>query len=59
MNNEPLYIYCWGNNEKRATMQNRKCRLLIKGKMNSCLIQFTDNNQKEIISGNALKKCKQ
>jgi len=53
---DQLYIYRWGNNPKRLTMKGRICKVLCRGKMNSCLIEFTDNGQKEVISRNALKK---
>ena len=52
-----LYRYCWGNNEKRVTMKDRLCRVLTRGKMNSCLIEFTNNNQREIVSRNAIRKA--
>lgn len=52
MNNfkEKIFIYNWVNNPKRKTMKNRKCKLLKIGRKNSCLIEFLDNNQKEIVS---------
>jgi hypothetical protein len=37
-------------------MQNRICTVLVRGKMNSCLIEFEDNNQREVVSRNALRK---
>lgn len=51
-----IYIYRWGNNPKRKTMKGRHCRVLARGKMNSCLVQFIDTGQREITSRNALKK---
>jgi hypothetical protein len=51
-----VYIYAWGNNIKRATLKGRKCIVLHRGKMNSCLIEFTDNKQREVTSRNALRK---
>ena len=53
---EQLYIYCWGNNEKRRQMKGRVCRVLGRGKKNSCYIEFIDNGQKEIVSRNSLRK---
>lgn len=53
-----LYIYCWGNNEKRATLKNRVCKIISRGKMNSCQVEFMDNGQREIISRNAIRKFK-
>jgi hypothetical protein len=54
--NKQKFIYRWGNNEKRKFMQNRICIVLVRGKMNSCLIEFEDNNQREVVSRNALRK---
>jgi hypothetical protein len=42
--------YVWGNNAKRATMKGRACRVIARGRMNSCLIEFSDNGQREIVS---------
>jgi len=54
---EQIYIYAWGNNEKRITMKGRKCRVIFRTKiLNSCLIEFLDNGQRECISRNAIRK---
>ncbi len=53
-----LYIYAWGNNEKRKTLKGRICIVLARGKMNSIMIQFTDNKQREITSRYAVRKVK-
>ena len=49
------YLYTWGNNEKRATLKGRKCRVIARGKMNSALVEF-EGGQREVISRNALRK---
>jgi len=49
-------IYAWGNNEKRATMKGRDCKVLAHGKKNSIMIEFTDNGQKEIVSRRSVRK---
>jgi len=41
--------YRWGNNEKRATMKGRDCKIIARGKMNSIQIEF-ENGQREIVS---------
>ena len=51
------YIYNWGNNGKRATMKGRKCKVLYRGRMNSCLIEF-ENGDRECVSRNALRRAK-
>jgi len=49
------YIYTWGNNPKRATLKGRRCRVLYRLALNSCVAEF-ENGQKEIISRNALRR---
>lgn len=49
------YIYSWGNNEKRLTLQGRECRIITFGVMKSCMVEFLDNGQIEIVSRLALK----
>lgn len=52
---ERQYRYAWGNNEKRATLRDRICTVLHRGKMNSALVEF-ENGQREVVSRNALRK---
>jgi hypothetical protein len=50
------YFYAWGNNEKRATLKGRACRVVVRGRaMNSCMVEF-ENGQREVISRNALRR---
>jgi hypothetical protein len=51
------YIYRWKNNTKRATMYKRVCRVIARGKLNSCLIEFL-NGQREVVSRNSIRKEK-
>jgi hypothetical protein len=46
-----LYEYRWN----RMGRKGRICRVLARGKMNSCLVEFTDGF-KAITSRNAIKK---
>jgi len=50
-----LYVYVWKNNEKRRTMRGRECHVLARGAMNSIMIEFTDNGQKEIVSRHSVR----
>ena len=52
------YIYSWGNNEKRAAMKGRECRLLHTLRANSVIIEFVDNGQWEVVSRRALRRKK-
>jgi len=54
--NPTIYRYAWRNNEKRATLYGRLCRVIARGSMNSALVEFADNGQREVISRNALRK---
>lgn len=47
----------WGNNAKRLTLKGQPCRIIAFGKMNSRQIEFA-NGQREIVSGNALRRLK-
>lgn len=49
------YYYAWKNNEKRKTLYKRACRVVARGRMNSCLIEF-ENGQREVVSRNAVKR---
>jgi len=51
------YYYAWRNNEKRKTLYGWACRVLVRGGMNSCLIEFK-NGQREVVSRNAVKRLK-
>ena len=52
------YYFSWGNNPKRATLKGRRCAVLVRGRMNSCLVEFEDG-RKEVVSRNAIRKLKQ
>ena len=49
------HTYIWKNNPKRLTLTGRACTILARGKMNSCLIEFS-NGQREIVSRYAVRK---
>ena len=49
------YTYSWKNNEKRAGLHGRACRVAARGRMNSILIEF-ENGQREVVSRYALRK---
>jgi hypothetical protein len=49
------YLYCWRNNSKRLTLYGRRCRVIVRGRANSALVEF-DNGQKEVISRNAIRR---
>jgi hypothetical protein len=57
------YVYAWKNwqgipCQKRLSLKGRRCVVLAWGNLNSCMVEFCDNSQREIISRNALRKTK-
>jgi hypothetical protein len=51
-----IYYYAWKNNGKRKTMFNRNCKIIAQGTMNSIMIEFLDNGQREIVSRRSIRK---
>jgi hypothetical protein len=49
------YRYAWKNNEKRATLHGRFCRIVVRLAFNSAVVEF-ENGQRECVSRNALRK---
>jgi len=48
-----LYIYFWN----RMGRKGQRCAVLVRGKMNSCLVEFEDGF-KAVTSRNALRRAK-
>ena len=55
---DQLYEYCWVNNEARKKLKGRKCRVIYRGRMNSCLIEMVDTCERNCVSRNSLRKVK-
>lgn len=51
-----LYIFAWGNNERRAQLKGRECRVLERGGKGTVLIEFTDNGERVTCSFRALRR---
>ena len=47
--------FIWGNNEKRATLKGRFCRIKATGAKGSVVVEF-ENGQRECISRRAIRK---
>ena len=56
---EQLYIFRWGNNEARAALKGRTCRIVARagrGGMNTVLVEFLDSGEKVSTSLRSLKR---
>jgi hypothetical protein len=49
------YCYWWKNNVKRRSLCGRMCRILVRGRANSALVEFEDG-QREVISRHAIRR---
>ena len=53
-----IYRYAWKNNPKREQLFGRHFIVICRGTMNSALVEFVDDGQREVISRNAMRKVK-
>ena len=51
------YYYAWGNNPVRAQFKGKRCRMICRGTLNSCLLEFIDG-RRIVTSRNAIRKVK-
>jgi hypothetical protein len=54
--NDQVYVYVWGKNARSAELKGRECIVLVRGTMNSALVQFLDTGEKVVISRSALRR---
>ena len=53
-----VYVYAWGNNERRAHLKGRLCRIVAAGtRMHSVEVEF-ENGERVVTSMRALRKAK-
>src|SRR5580704_11601628 len=50
---KPIYVYRWD----RMGRKGQPCRVLVRGKRNSCLVQFAADQHRAVTSRNALRKA--
>ena len=57
MNSEFQYVYTWRVSAMRTlNRKGERCRVLVRGKMNSALIEFEDGFR-AVVSRNALRRA--
>ncbi len=44
------YVYAWGDNQRRAELKGRECRLVCAGTKNSVLIEMADTGERVVTS---------
>jgi hypothetical protein len=50
-----MYVYVWGNNERRAGLKGRRCVVEARGAMGTVLVRFLDTGERVTTSSRALR----
>ena len=56
MTERAVYVYAWGNNERRAKLKGRRCVVIARGAMASVLVEFVDDGERVVTSRRALRR---
>ena len=51
----PVYVYAWGNNERRAKLKGRRCVVEARGALGTVLVRFLDTGERLTTSSRALR----
>lgn len=51
------YMYAWGNNARRVELKGRSCKVLVIGRMFTCLVEFIDTGELVTTDWRALRPC--
>jgi hypothetical protein len=51
------YVYCWGNNSRRAELKGRECVVVARGRMRTVLVEFVDTGERVTCSARALRRA--
>ena len=50
-----VYVYAWGNNERRAALKGRRCVIEARGALSTVLVRFVDTGERVTTSARALR----
>ena len=51
------YVYVWRNNERRAELYGRRCRIVVSGTFGTVLVEF-ENGERATVSRRALRRVR-
>lgn len=51
-----VYTFAWGNNERRAELKGRECRIIARGGKGTVLVEFLDTGERVTCSFRALRR---
>jgi len=52
---ELIYVFAWGNNERRAQLKGRRCVVEATGRKNTVLVRFLDTGERVTTSRRAIR----
>ena len=52
-----VYVYAWGNNERRAALKGRRCVVEASGALGTVLVRFLDTGERLSTSRRALRRA--
>lgn len=52
-----VYVYAWGNNERRAQLRGRRCVIIARGSMRTVLLRFLDTGEQVTTSARAVRRA--
>jgi hypothetical protein len=50
-----VYVYAWGNNERRMGLKGRRCVIEARGALGTVLVRFLDTGERVTTSRRALR----
>jgi hypothetical protein len=50
-----VYVYAWGNNERRTALKGRRCVIEARGALGTVLVRFLDTGERVTTSRRALR----
>ena len=56
MSDPVVYVFSWGNNERRRELQGRRCRKIARGAKGTVLVEFLDTGERITCSFRALRR---
>lgn len=52
-----VYVYAWGNNERRMQLKGRHCEIEARGALGTVLVRFLDSGERVTTSSRALRSA--
>lgn len=54
---EAVFVFAWGNNERRRELKGRRCRKVARGAKGTVMVEFLDTGERVTCSFRALRRA--